>query len=254
MGYWDEKFGSEDIGLPGKDTILTIPQIHVHKSARTIVDRLGNVDNRLITIENSHTSSYELMEMVRLRLLHHGKQEINPVIIPITFGGFSPIELDQSVSLPLSIALRMLFSWEHARVGHSSLKSLKWQFFDFSETILPILRDSSDPVESARIAMAPHYSSRPQPTIVLIDEFPLAYRLWNGTECFAALDSATKTPTSMQMALFGLDHRDFSDVCNNGNVKVEPVKEILDIDCFDHIDLKFAALEEQIKALDCKKN
>lgn len=177
------------------------------------------------------------------------------MIIPITFGSFSPIELDQSISLPVSIAARMLFSLHHQpSVG---ARSLKRQFFEFWESTLPILRASRDPIEAVRYVISrsetsPYSAIRP--TVVLIDEFPCAFRLWNEAKCLAALDSATKRLRRLQFAMFGFNSGDLGYVWNNGNIDVQPVNEISDIDCFNDIDEKFAALEEQIKALDRKKH
>jgi len=68
------------IELPGVETDhWKIPPIHMYKSTRTVAERLGNVANRLVAIENQRTSSSKLMEMVRWRLLQ--EQDEKDVII-----------------------------------------------------------------------------------------------------------------------------------------------------------------------------
>jgi len=100
---------SSDIGIPGVENDSKIPPLPAHTCVNRIMETLHNADTRLVAAGNLYSSSTELMRAVHEKLRR--ESESTPrLVIPITFGDYSPIELDPGTSLSASIGARILFA------------------------------------------------------------------------------------------------------------------------------------------------
>jgi len=186
------------------------------------------------------------MEAVRKRLLQDS-QRSSKLVIPITFGDYSPIELDPGASLTASIAARMLFAVHCSHHPPRTDRTLNEQFAYFLRQAEPLLRCSSNPIDAARSAIF-KYPSKAMPIILLIDMFPRAYKIWSEVACSTILGHETMPKDEVQMVFFGFSSWELSSGYNKLGKKVKAVAETLDSDCFGEMDKRIAALEALVQS------